>query len=174
MKRSEARSALEGMTRHAMKAVAIDACLPIVEESGPVRLMPYLDHVADALSRSLMQGSPRLSLTVNPLCSALPADEVILIGLMLAELVTNAVKRASGGGPQGTIAMSFEMAGPHWRLTVSDDGRRDDVDLAGREAQTVTSVVEAIARKLDASVACSHTILEGTTISVTRSQLQKS
>jgi two-component sensor histidine kinase len=171
MKRSEARSESDSTTRHAMKVVAIDAYLPIVEENGMVRLMPYLDHVTDTLSRSLIQHGPMLSLTVNPLSSALPADEVIFIGLMLTELVTNALKHARGRARQGTIAMSFEMAGPHWRLLVSDDGRKD-VDPAGYATQTRTSVVEAIARKLDASVACSHTILQGTTVIVARGPLQ--
>jgi hypothetical protein len=140
MKRNEARSALNDITRHAMTVVAIEQHLPIVKESGLVRLMPHLDDVADTLSRTLIQGGLRLSLTVNPLSCSLPADDVILIGSMLAGLVTRAVKRAGGGALHGTIAISFEMAGPHWRLTVSNG--------AGHETQTGTSVVEAIVWEL--------------------------
>jgi two-component sensor histidine kinase len=121
MKRNQARSALDDITPQAMTAIAIDGHLPIVEENGLVQVMPYLDVVADALSRALIHGDLRLSLTVNPLCSALPADEVTSIGSRLTELVTTAV-RARGAAPQGTIAIALEMAGPDWRLTVSDDG----------------------------------------------------
>jgi hypothetical protein len=74
------------------------------------------------LSHSSIGNGLRLTLTVNPLCSALPADDVILIGSKLTERVTDAVKRM-GGAPLRTIAISFEMAGPHWRLTVSEDER---------------------------------------------------
>jgi two-component sensor histidine kinase len=163
----ETRLELEDMRRRVMCVAAIHEHLGDVEESGLVELMPYLERLVDALSGSLVTDARRLSLTVSPVGSALPAGDVISIGLIVTELVTNAVKHAFIGAATGRIAISFEMAGPHWLLVVSDDGRGMD-DRPRRAAGAGARIVQAIARKLDASVTYSRTIPHGTTAIVAR------
>jgi two-component sensor histidine kinase len=141
----------------------VRSLLPIAEKDCRVRLMAYLDSLADALSHSLLAGSQRLSLSVSPLGSILPYDEAVSIGLMLNELVSHAVKHAIG-----TISISFELAGPDWRLAISDD-RRSTIDRDAPMADMNSPIVQALARVLDAQVTCSCTIPQGFTVSVTRS-----
>ena len=143
--------------------------LVIAEKDRRVPLMAHLDQLAEALSRSLLEGGQRLSLSVIPLNAALPYGEVIPIGLILNELVTNTVKSATDDSPQATIAISFEMAGPCWRLAVSAN-QQENIDPEARLAEMNSSIVRSLARKLDARVACSCTIPGDFTVNVTRGQ----
>ena len=76
----------------------------------------------------------------------LPTDRAITIGLMVNELVTNAVKYAFPGDTKGTVLVTLKRAPGELRLTVADDGqgvdpRRADSGLGGR-------LVEGFAQQL--------------------------
>ncbi len=67
----------------------------------------------------------------------LPTDRAIPIGLIVNELVTNAVKYAFPGERKGTVMVSLKRGPGELRLTVADDGqgldpRRADSGLGGR------------------------------------------
>ena len=67
----------------------------------------------------------------------LPADRAIPLGLIVNELVTNAVKYAFPSETRGTVAVTLKRTPGELRLTVSDDGkgvdrRRADSGLGGR------------------------------------------
>ena len=76
----------------------------------------------------------------------LPTDRAITIGLMVNELVTNAVKYAFPGDTKGTVLVTLKRAPGELRLTVADNGqgvdpRRADSGLGGR-------LVEGFAQQL--------------------------
>ena len=76
----------------------------------------------------------------------LPADRAIPIGLIVNELVTNAVKYAFPGETKGTVVVTLKRIPGELRLTVADDGqgvdpRRADSGLGGR-------LVDAFAQQL--------------------------
>ena len=76
----------------------------------------------------------------------LPTDRAIPIGLIVNELVTNAVKYAFPGDTKGTVLVTLKRAPGELRLTVADDGqgvdpRRADSGLGGR-------LVEGFAQQL--------------------------
>ena len=60
----------------------------------------------------------------------LPTDRAITIGLMVNELVTNALKYAFPGDTKGTVLVTLKRAPGELRLTVSDDGKGVDPRLA--------------------------------------------
>ena len=67
----------------------------------------------------------------------LPTDRAITIGLIVNELVTNAVKYAFPSDTKGTVLVTLKRAPGELRLTVADDGqgadpRRADSGLGGR------------------------------------------
>jgi two-component sensor histidine kinase len=80
----------------------------------------------------------------------LPTDRAIPIGLIVNELVTNAVKYAFPGKTSGTVLVTLKRLPRELRLTVTDDGqgldpRRADSGLGGR-------LVEGFARQLGGRV----------------------
>ena len=67
----------------------------------------------------------------------LPTDRAIPIGLIVNELVTNAVKYAFPSETRGTVLVTLKRVPGELRLTVADDGqgvdpRRADSGLGGR------------------------------------------
>jgi two-component sensor histidine kinase len=80
----------------------------------------------------------------------LPTDRAIPIGLIVNELVTNAIKYAFPGESSGTVKVALKRAPGELRLTVADDGkgvdpRRTDSGLGGR-------LVEGFAQQLGGRV----------------------
>ena len=89
----------------------------------------------------------------------LPADRAIPIGLIVNELVTNAVKYGFPGEAMGTVMVTLKRVPGELRLTVADDGqgldpRRADSGLGGRlvtpspNSSAARSSVRATARVL--------------------------
>lgn len=97
----------------------------------------------------------------NGSCSS---TEAVSVGLIVTELAINARKHAFVDGRSGgMIAGGYEAAPSGWRLEVSDDG----VGLPDKVSPGLgTSIVEALARQLDAVVTVSGTT-QGTTVSIT-------
>ena len=81
----------------------------------------------------------------------LPVDRAIPLGLIVNELVTNAVKYAFPSETKGTVVVTLKRIPGELRLTVADDGqgadpRRADSGLGGR-------LVDTFARQLGGQVA---------------------
>jgi two-component sensor histidine kinase len=81
----------------------------------------------------------------------LPTDRAIPIGLIVNELVTNAVKYAFPGATKGTVMVTLKRVPGELRLTVADDGqglldpKRADSGLGGR-------LVDSFAQQLGGQV----------------------
>jgi two-component system, sensor histidine kinase PdtaS len=80
----------------------------------------------------------------------LPTDRAIAIGLIVNELVTNAVKFAFPDNQKGTVLVTLKRASGELRLTVADNGHgldpgRADSGLGGR-------LVEGFAQQLGGQV----------------------
>nr|HPG87977.1 sensor histidine kinase [Spirochaetales bacterium] len=55
-----------------------------------------------------------------------PLDKAIPCGLVVNELVANAMERAAPDRPVDTVTVEFRRADSAWRLSVSDDGPAGD------------------------------------------------
>lgn len=80
----------------------------------------------------------------------LPTDQAIPMGLIVNELVTNALKYAFPNETKGTVMVTLKRVPGELRLTIADDGkgidiRRADSGLGGR-------LVEGFAQQLGGQV----------------------
>jgi PAS domain S-box-containing protein len=111
----------------------------------------YLDELCRDLVASVHEeGDTSIVLKTDIESELLPTDRAIPIGLIVNELVTNAVKYAFPGGAKGTVMVTLKRVPGELRLTVADDGqgldpRRADSGLGGR-------LVEGFAQQLGGQV----------------------
>ena len=94
--------------------------LRVREGHGLIDLIGYLDEVCRDLSTSV---GPCGFTCSCPEPVLMPSDRAVSVGLILIELVTNAVKHAYAGREPGPIRVALDPAAASLRLTVQDEGR---------------------------------------------------
>ena len=137
---------------------------------GEVELAPYFIQLCKSIGASMIHDPTRLSIRVEADESATNADISVSLGLIVTELVINALKHAYPGGRSGTIVVGYSSHGPNWTLTVRDDGVGMPKDAASATPGLGTSIVEALAKQLHARIQV-ESPGHGTLVSVIHSQL---
>lgn len=95
----------------------------------------------------------RLRLVSTTDDSKVPADISVSLGLIVTELVINALKHAfPGHDPSGRIEVGYLSRGTGWTLSVGDDGIGMPGGAAGVKPGLGTGIVEALSKQLGASV----------------------
>jgi PAS domain S-box-containing protein len=126
----------------------------------------YLSKLCDSLAASMVGERRPLSVRVQATSGTATSSEAVSLGLIVTELVINALKHAFPGGEAGETLVSYEARGSGWRLSVSDNGSGPGEAGAERPyAGLGTSIIEALARQLDAIVQKSSGP-KGTTVSI--------
>lgn len=132
---------------------------------GDVELRSYFTQLCQSLGASMIHDHDRLSLEVTADDSSVNADISVSLGLIVTELVINALKHAFPGDRSGKILVDYQSHKSDWRLSVRDDGVGTPETLAGAKAGLGTSIVEALASQLDATVETEGGY-PGTTVSI--------
>lgn len=137
---------------------------------GDVGLRDYFRQLGESISASMIPDGRDLVLKIQADDSAVPAEASVSLGLVVTELVINALKHAFPGGRPGRIIVSYISQGPNWVLSVQDDGVGIPKDAASATPGLGTNIVVALAAQLGArvDVAKAH---PGTLVSLTHSQL---
>ncbi|MBM3925434.1 MAG: PAS domain S-box protein [SAR202 cluster bacterium] len=83
----------------------------------------YIRNLADSLLHSYNVEPERVKVTLDADKGSLELDTAVLCGLILNELMTNAIKYAFPGGRKGSIRIEFREEEPgRFSLRVADDG----------------------------------------------------
>jgi PAS domain S-box-containing protein len=101
-----------------------------------VNLETYLERLVRRLVAG-QTGARRVETLVRVADVRLPVDLAIPCGLVVNELVTNALKHGMRGRPRGELAVSAERAGGLVRMLVADDGPGFPPDLDYRQTETL-------------------------------------
>ena len=146
-KSGEGKAALERVSHRIGALGQLYSQLSKANTVEAVDAATYLDELCRDLIASVhKEGGTSIVLETDIESELLPTDRAITIGLMVNELVTNALKYAFPGDTKGTVLVTLKRAPGELRLTVSDDGkgvdpRRADSGLGGR-------LVEGFAQQL--------------------------
>ena len=169
VKSEEIRLHLQDAHRRVMSVAAVQQQLKATAHGEQIHVGPYLSQLCESLAASMVGDSRPISLKVLARNGTVSSNEAVSIGLIVTELVINALKHAFVGDKTGgAITVGYDVAETNWRLTVSDDGVGK---AAGKSEKTVpglgTSIVEALAKQLDGHVDITMTSPHGTTVSIT-------
>jgi len=137
-KSGEGKAALERVSHRIMTLGQLYSQLSKADTVEAVDAATYLDELCRDLVESIhKEGDTPIVLKTEIESELLPTDRAIPIGLIVNELVTNAIKYAFPGEAKGTVMVTLKRARGELRLTVADDGqgllpRRADSGLGGR------------------------------------------
>jgi two-component sensor histidine kinase len=119
---------------------------------GDVELRPYFAALCESIGSSMIHDREKVSLSVNTDNSITTADTSICLGLIITELVINALKHAFPDDRTGMIRVDYRTRGADWTLSVGDDGVGFSSHPDDTKPGLGTSIVQALAKQLDADV----------------------
>jgi PAS domain S-box-containing protein len=137
-KSAEGKAALERVWHRVTALGQLYSQLSKANTVEAVDAATYLDELCRDLITSVhKEDGASIVLKTDIESQLLPTDRAIAIGLIVNELVTNAVKYAFPGEAKGTVVVTLRRTAEGLRLTVADDGqgldpRRADSGLGGR------------------------------------------
>ncbi len=133
---------------------------------GEVELRSYFANLCRSIGASMISDHDRISLVTTVDESKTSADVSVSLGLIVTELVINALKHAFPGHAQvGKITVDYRADGTSWTMTVGDNGVGMPADHARTKPGLGTGIVDALSRQLDASVDVADAA-PGTTVSI--------
>lgn len=143
----EARGHLQNAHHRVMSIAAVQKQLS-TSKGGKVPLKAYLTLLCESLGASMIADENRLSIAVDVDDSSVEADVSVSLGLIVTELVINALKHAFPNQPAGKITVSYGSEGHDWKLIIADDGIGMPVGQAAPKPGLGTGIVEALTKNL--------------------------
>lgn len=99
------------------------------EDPARINLVEYVQELVTNLFRSYGIGPDRIKLNLDVTDGFLNTDTSISCGLIINELVSNALKHAFSGDRQGELHVGLRSEGGRFTLTVRDNGKGLPKDL---------------------------------------------
>lgn len=113
----------------------------------------------------------QLSTTVTIQCSSeagiqLEAERAIPLGLIISELLTNAIRHAYPNGRRGTVHLRAGSVEGHLEIAISDQGSGITDQGVRNESSLGTTIVSTLARQIGAELHTNSTLGQGTQVTV--------
>jgi chemotaxis protein methyltransferase CheR len=156
-----------------MSVAAVQGHLSESDGIEQIEMGPYLTKLSAGLASSMVGPKQHVDIVVAASEGALPTSHAVSIGLIVTELIINAIKYAfPEQHASARIRVTFEMAKSDWKLTVADNGvGRDVTDQTDASTGLGTALIGALAKQLKAQVSETSTG-GGLKVAVTRSTFE--
>jgi two-component sensor histidine kinase len=121
---------------------------------APIDVADYLDRIAHGLVSSLTANGQTTIQCQFPMGLVLPAEQAVTLGLLVSEVITNALKYAHPAGVAGAITIEASRDGDGTiAIEVGDDGvgLPDDIDPLQSQSLGLRTI-RVLASQLGASV----------------------
>jgi two-component sensor histidine kinase len=154
----DGRDALEECRTRVQTIALIHEKLNQSQQFSRLQFAEYVRDLARDIFDATCVSPRRISLELVVETVALPVDKATRCGLLLNELITNALRHAFADGREGTVRVEVSSAGTGLRLAVRDDGLGlpAGVDLARSSSlglQIVNTLVKQLQARLEVEVA---------------------
>lgn len=105
---------------------------------------------AETMVRDVVAASGRDNITVNANVETVnvTSGKASAVGLVINEVVTNAIKHAFSDGRAGTLSLNVCQEGEQVRVEIADDGKGFDVAHAKQQETLGQSLIDALARQV--------------------------
>jgi len=150
----ETRRHLQDAHQRVLSVAAVQSHL---RSSGAVDLIevgPYLTKLCASLAASMTGDAQPISIEVEADAAEIGSDKAVSLGLIVTELVINAIKYAFPvARDDARVRVLFGGDDHHWALTVTDNGvGRSEARPVSAEGGLGTAIVEALVRQLGAEL----------------------
>jgi chemotaxis protein methyltransferase CheR len=163
----ETRLHLQDAHQRVLSVAAIQQQLQTSDSGAMIQLGPYLSRLCQTLTASMIGDCRPITLKVDVQGGTASSSQAVSIGIIVTELVINAIKHAFPGDRTNSIVVvAYDPAPPNWRLSVSDNGiGKPEGELDRTIPGLGTTIIEALAKQLDARVEI-DTNAHGRTVSI--------
>lgn len=147
----EARTHLNNAHHRVMSIATLQKQLAM-SSVADVALRSYFTDLCASIGASMIADPERITLTATVDDSVTGAEKSVSLGLIVTELVINALKHAfPGRNQQGAIRVDYHSDGPAWELEVGDNGVGMPAAADDTKPGLGTGIVEALSKQLDAT-----------------------
>ncbi len=164
----ETRTHLRDAHERVLAVAAVQKHLHATAGAEFIELRPYLEQLCKSLADSVIGEGRSIAVNLRLDEGRAPSSEAVSLGLIVTELMINALKHAFPvAKPGNAITVRYETNTTGWRLTLADNGI-GKLDEHSPLAKTGlgTSIVTALAEQLGARVETVSSAL-GTAITIT-------
>ena len=164
----ETRLQLQDAHQRVLSVAAVQKHLHVSGGGKPIEVGNYLSKLCETLAQSMIGDSRPISLKVEADAGTVVSHQAVSIGLIVTELVMNALKHAFPGEKKdAAIVVSYKVAETDWKLTICDNGvGKADLSAGENKGGLGTSLVQSLAKQLDARVDI-ESDSDGTDVSIT-------
>jgi two-component sensor histidine kinase len=135
---------------------------------GDVELRPYFTALCESIGASMIRDHNKLSLDVTVDESITSPDFSVCLGLIVTELVINALKHAFPDDRSGTIKVNYRSQALNWTLSVTDNGV--GMPKTAAKAGLGSSIVQALSAQLNGVIKVADAA-PGTAVSIMHSHI---
>lgn len=165
----ETRLHLEDAHQRVMSVAEVQRHLHSSNGIDQIEVGSYLSKLCSSLASSMIGETKPITVEATSDKAWIGSDRAVSLGLIVTELVINAIKYAYPTSRDGdAIIVTYEIDKADWKLTVSDNGiGKNTITEAASVGGLGTAIVQALVKQLDAQMNVDSSP-NGTSVAITR------